>query len=114
MLVPRIAPRACVLLGLGLSTCSCFFACLARKLHERVFIHAEMQHRRQPLARYSMLRAPISFERCIDQLNQRGDYVPFSAHNIQSDVPAKNVVAMYETTLGEPPVEKGKPRKLVR
>jgi uroporphyrinogen decarboxylase len=42
----------------------------------------------------------------IDQLNQSGGYVLGSAHNIQSDVPAENVVAMYETALGKRLVDK--------
>jgi uroporphyrinogen decarboxylase len=50
----------------------------------------------------------------IDHLNQSGGYVLCSAHNIQSDVPAENVIAMYETALGKRLVEKGKLCKLVR
>lgn len=48
----------------------------------------------------------------IDQLNQSGGYVLCSAHNIQSDVPAENVIAMYETALGRRLVEVENPREL--
>lgn len=43
----------------------------------------------------------------INQLNQQGGYVLCSAHNIQSDVPAENVVAMYESALGRRLVQVG-------
>ncbi|MCL4394023.1 MAG: hypothetical protein M1482_04320 [Chloroflexi bacterium] len=45
----------------------------------------------------------------IEQLNQGGGYVLGSVHNIQADVPAENVVAMYEAALGKSLVDKGKP-----
>ncbi|MGE5265648.1 MAG: hypothetical protein ACM3S0_19900, partial [Acidobacteriota bacterium] len=48
----------------------------------------------------------------IDQLNQSGGYVLCSAHNIRSDVPAENVIAMYETALGRRLVEVENPREL--
>ena len=42
----------------------------------------------------------IETQRRIDQLNQGGGYVLGSVHNIQSEVPEENVVAMFETALG--------------
>jgi hypothetical protein len=53
---------------------------LARKLSERFFIHAEMQHRWQPIARHPVLRAPIAYERC-GQPSWRGVHLALVHHS---------------------------------
>jgi uroporphyrinogen decarboxylase len=42
----------------------------------------------------------VETQRRITDLNAEGGYVLCSAHNIQSDVPAENIIAMYEVATG--------------